>query len=468
MRRTTLAALTLAASAGIPPGLVTGTPDGSAARAQGLSVVLPNAPNPGAAAVNPSAPAPVAGGQSGGVLTTTLSQSLVADSNYNLDDPSPGTSYYGDSRVALDYLKLTSTETLALGIDTGLRALDEAGQSFDFILASPSTANFAYNQEGPDTTFNVGARIRSQQVNYTGPLDIDGPLPDDLTGFQQDSTEYRTDANLGFTLGTNSPSSYSFTVAGTNFDYNENTGTNNLVPRRSVQGEAIWTLQITPVFATVAGAGYYWYSADNDTDEEITVAEGDFGFAYTPSENLRIGAGLGYADRNQDQTINDVRGTTEHNTGPVVRGNFRYVQPNYTVFGDARWTSAAPTDRLSGAIRGVYNLPRGQVIGRIFQRYGGGQGGQDSRVTGAGIGFTHEITQVSSLAFDASYATQVDEQGDLATIDRTDLTASYIHNLTATVSAQIGYGYRHRIEDPQNATSNRVFLVIGKTFETGL
>ena len=120
-------------------------------------------------------------------------------------------------------------------------------------------------------------------------------------------------------------------------------------------------------------------------------------------------------------------------------------------------------------MRGFYNLPRGRISGRVFQRYGGGQGGSDSRVTGAGLGFTHELTRVSSLALDASYATQADEDDpDEPDIDRTDFTASYIHSLTETVSAQIGYGFRHRVEDPEDATSNSVFLIIGKTFETGL
>ena len=459
MRRAALAALTLAATAGIPAGS-----PGTAARAQGMSGTAA-----GPVAIT-AAPAPAGTGVSGGLLTTTLSQSLVADSNYNLDDPSPGTTYYGDSRVALDYLRQTRTQSLAFGLDTGLRALDEAGQSFEFVLASPSTANIDFSVEGADTSFDAGARIRSRRVDYLGELDIDGPIPDDITSFQeeQNSVEYRSDADLGFTLGTNSPSTWDFNVAATNFDYNEDTGRNNLVPRRSVQTDGTWTLQITPVFATVAALGYYWYSADNATDEEITVAEGDVGVAYTPTENLRVRGGLGYADRRQDETIGGIRDTTEHDQGIVVRGDFRYVQPSFTLLGDARWTTAAPTDRLSGVIRGVYNLPRGEITGRVFQRYGGGQGGSDSRLTGAGLGITHELTQVSSLAFDASYATQVDEEGEDPDIDRTDLTASYIHNLTETVSAQVGYGFRNRVEDPDNATSNRVFLVIGKTFETGL
>ena len=132
MQRAALAALTLAVAAGIPD----------------LAIL------------------PAKAQEAGGVLTTTLSQSLVADSNYNLDDPSPGTSYYGDTRAALDYLNVTPTQSLALGLDTGLRALDEAGQSFDFVVASPSTANFDFSHEGADTSFDVGARIRSRRVDY--------------------------------------------------------------------------------------------------------------------------------------------------------------------------------------------------------------------------------------------------------------------------------------------------------------
>ena len=48
------------------------------------------------------------------------------------------------------------------------------------------------------------------------------------------------------------------------------------------------------------------------------------------------------------------------------------------------------------------------------------------------------------------------------------MTASYSHDLTDSVSADIGYRFRHREEDPQDATSHAVFLEIGKTFETEL
>ena len=36
------------------------------------------------------------------------------------------------------------------------------------------------------------------------------------------------------------------------------------------------------------------------------------------------------------------------------------------------------------------------------------------------------------------------------------------------MTAEVGYNYQTRDEDPIDTDSHRVFLVLGKTFETGL
>jgi hypothetical protein len=435
MRRASLAALTLAASAGILPAY--------------------------------------AQDQRQATLTAKVSQSAVMDTNYNLDDPDPGNTYYGDTRFGLDYLNQTLDQSLALGFDTGLRALDEAKEDFEFVLASPSTAYVDYRQEGPNTAFDGGARLRTRRVD-SGEIDDEGALPDDLTPFQDDVTEYRTDANMTLTFGPDAPSSYEFSLVGTNFDYSSDSDndSNRLVPRRSIEGQASWTLEITPVLSTIVFGSYYYYTSDANTEDKLRVAEGEAGLVYEPSEALRIRGGLGYADRNRTELDlqTDKRETTQHDTGLTARGDIRYELPSWTLLGNARWTAAAPSgSRLSGAVRAIYDLPRGQVAGRVFQRYGGGQGGDEVRITGAGIGLDHDLNSVSRLNFDASYAVQVNEDNkDEPNIDRTDFTASYVYDVTRTVSAELGYGYRHRIEDPEDADSHRLFVVIGKTFETGL
>ena len=111
MRRGSLAALLLAGTAG------------GAAFAQGIAGVGP---------VAQAAQTLTQDADLGQSLTATISERVTADSNYQLDDPSPGTSTYADTRLVLGFANNTPTQTFALGLDTGLRALWEAEQSFDF------------------------------------------------------------------------------------------------------------------------------------------------------------------------------------------------------------------------------------------------------------------------------------------------------------------------------------------------
>ena len=127
---------------------------------------------------------------------------------------------------------------------------------------------------------------------------------------------------------------------------------------------------------------------------------------------------------------------------------------------------------LDTGLRAIYPLPRGQLTGRIFQNYTGTDtGGQEAQVSGVSVGLRHEINEVSSFALNFGYAIQVDVddttgQPSDPDIHRTNVTAIYSHDLTGTVSADIGYRYRHREEDPQSADSHAVFVEIGKAFTT--
>ena len=437
MRRAALAALPLAAVAGIP------------AAAQDVT-------------------APIS------TLTTTISQSAVADSNYRLDDPSPGTSYYGDTRVGLDYLKSTPEQTFGLGINTGLRALWEADQDFDVVAASPSRAYLTFNQEGPNTAFDANLRARSRRVDFNSAIDFDpggdgsGSGSDNLDQLQGDTREYRYDANVGFLLGTSSPSSYEFRVLATAFDY-ANLDQTNQVPRQSVEGQASWTLQVTPVLSTILFGSYFHYQSESSTDDEIKIGEGEFGLVYQPGETLRLRGGIGYAQRTRDETRKGVRQTTEDNSGPTFRGDVRYILPDFTVFGNIRVSTAAPDTRVDGTLRASYTLRRGAINGRVFQQYTGGRGGDEERVTGAGIGIVRDINSLSRVGLDFAYATQEDlDNTNRPNIDRTDITASYTYDVTQSISAEVGYGYRSKVEDPKDADSHRVYVTLGKTFETGL
>ncbi|TPE48426.1 hypothetical protein [Amaricoccus solimangrovi] len=407
----------------------------------------------------------------GSSLSATISERFEANDNYRLDDPSPGTTYYADTRLAVDYLRQTDNQSFALGFNTGLRALWEAEEDFDFVLASPTSANLGYQNEWANGVFNAIFTYRQRQVDYTidpDPAIPDG-TPDDLNQLRGNSREMRYDADVGVVWGTATRSSYELRFLGTRIDYTEDDP--DQVARTTLQGQGAWNLQLTPVLASSITLDYLNYNAENEAKTELDRGQVGAGVIYTPSEVLTLGAGIDYAKRKRTDLVDGERETTDNSSGPGVNGNFRYILPDFVLTGNGEWTTAAPTDRFFGNIRGVYALPRGRIAGRVFQNYTGSSGGgNEARVTGAGLQLVRDINEVSSFGVDFSYAIQVDvEDGVNDTagpdIKRMALTASYSHDLTAYVSAEMGYTYQSRDEDPTNASSNAVYFQIGRAFD---
>lgn len=409
----------------------------------------------------------------GSTLSATLAERFEINDNYDLDDPSPGTSYFADTRLGLGFLNETDTQIFALGLDTGLRALWQADEDFKFTVASPTSANLDYSNEWADGLFDAALDYRQRQVNYSFFDFVDdtgGGLPDDLEQIQGDSRELRYDANVGVVFGTSTRSSYALRFAGTQIDYSEETPSQ--VARTTLNGQAAWTLQLNPVLASQVSADYLYYDAQNAANTQLRRSQVGAGVLYTPTEILTLGLGVNYADRQREDTNTaGARQTTEDNRGPGINGSFSYTLPDLLLVGNGEFSTAAPTGRFIGALRAVYTLPRGRLTGRVFQNYTGTSGGgTEARVTGVSLGVVRELNAVSSVGVDFRYATQVDVDdgpgpGD-PDIDRANLTATYSHALTEVVAADIGYSYSSRSEDPSDASSNAVFFQIARTFET--
>ncbi len=406
-------------------------------------------------------------------ISATISQSLEADTNYDLENDSPGTAYFGDTRLEIGLLRETRTQSFALGLDTALRALDRADEPFEFTLGSPTGGLLDYAVEGPNFAFDTLLSYRQTRTDFQADLEDfvteEGFLPDDLTSedLESDAREERFDAEIGGTWGTASPSSYTLRFSGTDIGYSDDA--TDLVPRRFGQATAAWTLRINPVLSTIVVGEYYQYDADNEEDTDLRISEIDAGLVYEPDENLQLRGGIGYADRVRTE-IEDGEEVTEENRGPTLRGDVLWIRDDFRLVGDARLTTAAPETRLSFNIRGVYALPRGQLIGRAFNRYTGDSGtGTETRIAGFGLVWEREINTVSAVSFDVAYADQEFLDLDQENTQRTAFTATYRRDLTPVVSAEVGYRFLNLIEAPDtDADSNRVFFRIGRTFETGL
>jgi len=426
----------------------------------------------GAAAGLPSLPgAGFAQGIGEGTLRATLSQRFEVDSNYRLDHDSAGVTSFGDTRLDIEMLKENSTQAFRLGFDTGLRALWEADQEFDFTFASPSTANVGYNQAWIDGSLGAELRYRQRNVDYLDDLIFETEngiiIPTDLNQLTRNTIEQRYDANLELAVRQGAPSSYRFALDATQFDYRDD-GNGQYGPRSTVYGEAEWLLRLNPVLSGSLLGSLSHSDTEVGTESTIDIAELTAGIVYQPSDVLSANLGLGYSDRTREETINDERRQTEDFQGVVVRGGLNYdVADDLLLTVNARVTTAAPSTRLSGGVLARYLLPRGALTARLAQNYTGDTDGDEVRITTAGLGLTHTINNLSSVGFNVAYGLQVNEDNsNVEDLNRADFSATYSRSLTSLVYANLGYRFRWRDQE-ESASGNAVFFTIGRSFETG-
>ena len=431
------------------------------------------APSPPSSRPEPPGAPPSARTPPAGSISATISERFEANSNYNLDDPSPGTSYFADTRLSLGFLNETDDPDLRPRPLTGLRALWEAEQDFEFTLASPTGANLDYANEWANAAFDAAFDYRQRLVNYNYFEEIvtDGDLlPDDLDQLQGDTREHALRRQCRAALGTDAPSSYELRFLGNKIDYSE-VGTNR-TPRTTLEGQGAWQLQLTPVLASAVFADYLYYNADNAEDTALRRSRARRR-RHLRAERVPRARGRHRLCRPQARGHHSagVRETTQDDSGPSLRGDFSYT---------AR-TSSSPATRCSprrrrrpGSTRWCGDLraaPRPAEradlpeLHRHQQRRRGGA--HDRRQRRRGARHQHRLERRPRLRLrDPGRRRRAARRTEEPDIDRTTVTASYSYALTEVVDLDIGYRYRSRDEEPDSAQSHAVFFQIGRTFET--
>ena len=112
-------------------------------------------------------------------------------------------------------------------------------------------------------------------------------------------------------------------------------------------------------------------------------------------------------------------------------------------------------------------LPSGSIsfnFGRSASTNGLNQEILDTRI---GVTYGYVISSVSNLGLSLDWGKSEDTNpiGGASTIERTDLTASYSHDLTSDWSLTSGMTYRMKTETGKaDANSTAVFVTLGRNF----
>lgn len=434
------------------------------------------------------------------LLTLSFASSLRASDNYDLSVDSPGNATILDNTLGLSYVSETEVQLLRFGL-SGVARLADLPRTGTDTRFDNQTASLEYARQGANSALRLNGRYNRADLAFFDPLSLveqDDPIDDnDLVSLPDG---YRETASLGasFETGLSDPLSFSLSA---NSRQRKFVGTDDsdlsLYDSRNTSLTAGIGALVTPTTRLTLTGSSVWYRAEDEEDTRRLNRSLSLGAVHETARALTLSASLGYQVIDTDET--DIFGQRVTTTDDGATGAFGLSQEltNGTVGLNASHAITVNGGRSTLSAFRSLELPEGSlsfslglssgdtgrnaVIGSIdyaqMLRYGALRLGlardvqtsnddEDLEVTRARLGWTHDLTELSGIDMNVTYAS-TNAVGDGATDrDRGRFQASYRHALTRDWDLSGGYAYTvSRREGRDDATENSVFLTISRQFQ---
>lgn len=427
-------------------------------------------------------------------LVFDVSTTLSADDNRSLSqtDADPGlrfdtrAGFTFDSRTRLDQLQISGNALLRLS--TGETTGDDTGSG----LQEPRL-RLAYSRDTGNARLGLTASYARAEANLSDTqLLPDGTPSDDIArdGFVTDRA-----LGLSFQTGVNDPLGFLFAASLSERDFSETTDPDVFDSRRL---SLDFTTRLTPSPATRIdlNLGYRRSEDDNTTgaeriDRSVSVSLDQ---AFTPA--LTLQAEVGYSRNTRDET-EGATPVSEESEGVFGQVGLALERPNGTAsvtLSTARdseglrhtlsfgrnlelprggtleaelGVSARPGGdaELVGSLRYAEPLPTGELSVRFDRSVALDADDEDIASTRLGLAYTHEITDLSRFNLSADYSrSSSGGLGDAEATTRRSFRAAYARDLARDWTLETGYQYRDLEDESGEATSNSVFVTIGRRF----
>lgn len=427
-------------------------------------------------------------------LVFDISNTLSADDNRSLSrtDADPGLrfdtrgGFTFDSRTRLQQFQFSGSALLRLS--AGETANDDTGSG----LQEPRL-RLAYARDTGNARFSTTASYARSEVNLSDTQLLPDGTPSDAiarNGFVTDSA-----VGLRFQTGVNDPLGFLFSADASERNYSDTTDPDVYDTRRLSFG---FTTRLTPSPTTQVDLNLGYRRIDDDNlagtervDRSVSVALNQ---ALSPA--LTLEAEVGYSRNTREETEGSapVRDTSQGIFGQV---GLSLARPNGTVsltLSSAR-DSAGVRNTLSlgrsldlarggtleaslgvsartggsaelvGSLRYAEPLPTGEISARFDRSVALDADNADVASTRLGLAYTHEITDLSRFNLSADYSrSSSGGLGETETTTRRSFRAAYARDLTGDWTLETGYQYRDLNGDGGDASSNSVFVTIGRKF----
>jgi hypothetical protein len=400
-----------------------------------------------AASPNPQ----VTQGRGGLQVDLGFSSSFKVDDNLPLNPTSKGTSYVWDNNLNFNLSSISPTDTLTLTGSGVVRFASYPGRS-PAGFEDP-TLRFSYSTDRKDTRLSVDARYRHTDREFLNPFRVE---QEDLNsgGLASDGgTVTSRSAGVRFETGLNGPFGTVFSLRHDDRRY-ANVTNPLLFDNQTDTAGLTARFDLSPVTTVTASAQMKWYTAEDTAQTDRKGTNGRIGFTQT----MANGDVTGSVDL--VQTVNGSRTTFQ------LGRNLQF--PNGTLSGSVGVTyGQSGSSKLVGRL--AYNRQLKSSNFSVSLSRGASTNTIDQNVidTRLALGYGYEINAVSRIDLSLNYGLTERDAGSTASqIERSTLSATYSHALTADWNLQGGIVLRD-LDDSSAAGpahSNAIFVSLGRNF----
>lgn len=428
-------------------------------------------------------------------LTVTLDylSSLRHDDNLRLTDPSLGSTTWWENTLALGILNQTPNSTLQFDLSGLYRIANEPIIGTDGSFSDPFT-QLNYQRRNANSNFSLLASYRERDLAFNRSLtdvNLDGVIDAaDVIGTIGDQVDTR--GNLNWQTGLNDPLGFRFS-----YNYRERSYSGTVDPglfdnnANDFFGSVL--MQISPVLQTNVSLNYREFQADDtvQTDRNTTVLS--TGATYDVSATTTVSANIGYSKVDDTQRVSNTSNVTEDFVwdfswnktlpdgsadilidqtfgvnGSRINATFgRDFQRANGTFGFDIGFTRGPFDEVTpiGQLDYSYRLASSRIGATIQRRVGTSTQSVETRQTLAFLTYDYIINPVSALSFSVNYIDQENEgSGPKNPRQRGVFNASYSRAITRDWAVNMGYQYEYDDRNGFRATSNGLFVTLGRRF----
>lgn len=376
-------------------------------------------------------------------LTGLFTQTFAGDTNFALEDPSPGSSLRTTSTLGLTYLTETPREQLSFGADVSLftrvGGADDGEDNTEIIATLPSVTA-RYTRAGARGGFDIGGSFDAQPLTFLSEVEGGGTR---LTTAGDVALSFGAEgARAVLTLG----------LDGSVLDYVD-TDDPDLVDNRSVGASAGLDLKLAPVLDAGLDLRASIFDADDadETERRRLRFGASLAYAANARTDLRLGSGIAFEE--EDTTAGTEDGVLYDGSVGIgillPRGEFG-ADLGFATTIDGDVTTTAGLDLTREFAGG------GSLTGSLDRSLTIADDGGDQAVTAASLSLGVPLNALTNANFGASYA--LTEELDTVDPDETRVTlsAGITRQLSARLSLTAGYAYSLRDEGDERADNHGV------------